>query len=89
MARGREGLGIAERIMVLQRRTSHVVERNKENIMNEDQVQGRIEEAKGEVKKFAGKASGNRELAKEGKLQKAHGKAQAKFGDVMDEISKA
>jgi uncharacterized protein YjbJ (UPF0337 family) len=57
--------------------------------MNEDQVQGRVEEAKGKVKKFAGKASGNRELEKEGKLQKAHGKAQAKFGDVMDDISKA
>jgi len=62
---------------------------DEENIMNDDQVQGRVEEAKGKVKKFAGKASGNRELEKEGKLQKAHGKAQAKFGDVMDEISKA
>lgn len=52
--------------------------------MNEDQIKGRIEEAKGKVKKAAGKAVGNRKLERAGKLQNAHGKAQAKFGDQRD-----
>jgi uncharacterized protein YjbJ (UPF0337 family) len=57
--------------------------------MNDDQVQGRIREAKGNVKKIAGRAAGNRKMEKEGKLQKAHGKAQAKFGDLIEDINKA
>jgi uncharacterized protein YjbJ (UPF0337 family) len=57
--------------------------------MNDDQVKGRIEEAKGEVKKAAGKAVGNRDLETRGRLQKAHGKAQAVFGDLRDKIDKS
>jgi uncharacterized protein YjbJ (UPF0337 family) len=57
--------------------------------MNDDQIKGRIEEAKGKVKKAAGKAVGNRELEREGKLQNAHGKAQAKFGDLRDGFKEA
>jgi len=41
------------------------------------------------VKKAAGKAVGNRELVREGKLQNAHGKAQAKFGDQRDSFKEA
>jgi uncharacterized protein YjbJ (UPF0337 family) len=52
--------------------------------MNDDQIKGRIEEAKGKVKKAAGKAVGNKELERSGKLQNAHGKAQAKFGDLRE-----
>ena len=57
--------------------------------MNEDQVIGRVEEAKGKVKKAAGKAVGNKDLEKEGKLQNAHGKAQAEFGDLREDIKKS
>jgi uncharacterized protein YjbJ (UPF0337 family) len=57
--------------------------------MNDDQVKGRIEEAKGEVKKVAGKAVGNKKLERAGKLQNAHGKAQAKFGDQRDSFKEA
>jgi len=57
--------------------------------MNNDQVKGRIEEAKGTVKKAVGKAVGNKDLEKEGKLQNAHGKLQAEFGDVREDISKS
>ncbi len=57
---------------------------SQEDIMNEDQINGRIEEAKGKVKKAAGKAVGNKALEKKGKLQNAHGKAQAAFGDLRE-----
>jgi uncharacterized protein YjbJ (UPF0337 family) len=57
--------------------------------MNEDQVKGRIREVKGKVKKAVGKAVGNKELEKEGTAQKAHGKLQAAFGDVREDISKS
>jgi uncharacterized protein YjbJ (UPF0337 family) len=57
--------------------------------MNDDQIKGRIEEAKGKVKKAAGRAVGNRKLEREGKLQNTHGKAQAKFGDLRDGFTEA
>jgi uncharacterized protein YjbJ (UPF0337 family) len=57
--------------------------------MNEDQVTGRVEEVKGKVKKAAGKAVGNKALERKGKLQNAHGKRQANFGDLREEISKS
>jgi uncharacterized protein YjbJ (UPF0337 family) len=57
--------------------------------MNKDQIKGRVEEAKGKVKKAAGKAVGNRNLENKGGLQNAHGKAQAAFGDLRDKIDKS
>lgn len=57
--------------------------------MNDDQVRGRIEEAKGTVRKAAGKAVGNKALQEKGKLQKAHGKFQADFGDLKENIRKS
>ncbi len=54
--------------------------------MNKDQVKGRVEEAKGKVKQVAGKAVGNRELERKGRLQKAGGKIQAGYGDTKEEI---
>jgi uncharacterized protein YjbJ (UPF0337 family) len=57
--------------------------------MNDDQIKGRIAEAKGKVKKMAGKAVGNKELERAGKLQKAHGKAQAKFGDQRKDFKES
>jgi uncharacterized protein YjbJ (UPF0337 family) len=57
--------------------------------MNEDQIEGRIEESRGKVKKLAGKAVGNKNLEKEGRIQNAHGKAQAEFGDVREHIDKS
>jgi uncharacterized protein YjbJ (UPF0337 family) len=60
----------------------------KEGVMNADQVKGRIDEEKGEVKKSAGKATGNKELEQKGKIQKASGKVQASYGDLKDAIKK-
>lgn len=56
--------------------------------MNKDQVKGRIKEAEGTVKEDAGKVSGKESLEHKGKLQKAAGKVQAGYGDIMNEIRK-
>lgn len=45
-------------------------------------MKGRIDQAKGKVKKFAGKVTGNKDLEVKGKLQSAGGKIQACFGDT-------
>ena len=57
--------------------------------MNEDQIEGRIEEAKGKVKKVGGNVAGNKHLEQEGKLQNAHGKVQAAFCDLRAKIDKS
>ena len=53
---------------------------------NKDQVKGRIKEAEGKVKEVAGKLVGNEKLEAKGKIQKILGKAQAKFGDVKQDM---
>jgi uncharacterized protein YjbJ (UPF0337 family) len=56
--------------------------------MNKDQVKGRIEEAKGEIRKVAGKAVGNKDLEFKGVVQKAVGQAQAGYGDLKKDLNK-
>jgi uncharacterized protein YjbJ (UPF0337 family) len=56
---------------------------------NKDQVKGRIKEAEGKVKEVAGKLVGNQKLEAKGKIQKVLGKAQAKFGDVKQDLKTA
>jgi uncharacterized protein YjbJ (UPF0337 family) len=53
---------------------------------NRDQVKGRVKEAKGKIKQIAGKLVGNQRLAAKGKAQKILGKAQAKYGDVKQNV---
>jgi uncharacterized protein YjbJ (UPF0337 family) len=57
--------------------------------MNKDQVTGRVKEAKGTIKEVAGKLVGNESLEAKGKIQKTLGEAQAKFGDVKQDIKDA
>jgi uncharacterized protein YjbJ (UPF0337 family) len=57
--------------------------------MNDDQLQGRIDEAKGSVKNAVGRAVGNRRLVRKGKLQSASGKVQADVGDMEADIRKS
>lgn len=57
--------------------------------MNKDQVKGRIEEAKGKVKEVVGKVVGNEELEHKGNIQKIGGKAQAKYGDLKEDVKDA
>ena len=51
-----------------------------------DQVKGRVKEAKGKIKEVAGKLVGNKTLHLKGKVQKIGGQAQAKWGDVKQDI---
>lgn len=57
--------------------------------MNKDQVNGRAETAKGNVKEAAGKIVGNERLASEGRAEQAAGKVQATVGDVKNDVGNA
>lgn len=57
--------------------------------MNKDQVQGRVEQAKGAVKETTGKVVGNDRLRAEGKLDKTGGKIQSGVGDVKEKVKDA
>jgi uncharacterized protein YjbJ (UPF0337 family) len=63
--------------------------RYQEQIMNKDQVKGRVKEAKGKIKEVAGKLVGDENLEAKGKVQKVLGEAQAKFGDVKQDVKDA
>jgi uncharacterized protein YjbJ (UPF0337 family) len=56
--------------------------------MNKNQVKGRIKEAKGKSKELAGKTVGNKQLQREGKLEKLGGKAEAAYGDLKKEVQR-
>jgi uncharacterized protein YjbJ (UPF0337 family) len=51
---------------------------------NKDQVRGQVKQAKGQIKKVAGKVVGDERLQAKGKVQKTVGKAQARFGDASN-----
>lgn len=57
--------------------------------MNKDQVKGRVEEVKGNVKEATGKAVGNRDLQAEGTVDKAAGKVQKNYGDAKEKVKGA
>ncbi len=57
--------------------------------MNKDQVKGRVETAKGNVKEAAGKLVGNERLTAEGQVDQAAGKVQSTAGDVKNNVGKA
>jgi uncharacterized protein YjbJ (UPF0337 family) len=57
--------------------------------MNKDQVKGRVKEAEGKIKEAAGKLVGNDRLQAKGKVEQILGHAQAKFGDVKEDLRDA
>jgi uncharacterized protein YjbJ (UPF0337 family) len=57
--------------------------------MNKDQVNGRVEQAKGNIKEAAGKVVGNDKLKAEGQINQATGKAQATYGDLKEDVKDA
>lgn len=57
--------------------------------MNKDQVEGRVEQAKGHIKETAGKAVGNDRLAAEGKVDKTAGRVQSGVGDAKEKVKDA
>ena len=54
--------------------------------MNKDQVKGRVEEAKGQIKETAGKVVGNERLKTEGQVDQASGKLQKGYGDTKEKV---
>jgi uncharacterized protein YjbJ (UPF0337 family) len=65
---------------------SFITIRYRGNSMNKDQVKGRIEQAKGQVKQVVGKAFGNKELEQKGRIQTDSGKVQAGYGKLKQDI---
>ena len=57
--------------------------------MNKDQVNGRLETAKGDIKEAAGKLVGNDRLKAEGLAEQAAGKVQSTAGDVKAHVADA
>jgi uncharacterized protein YjbJ (UPF0337 family) len=57
--------------------------------MNKDQVKGRVREAEGKIKEVAGRFLGNDRLEAKGKVQKVLGEAQARFGDIKQDVKDA
>lgn len=57
--------------------------------MNKDQVEGRVEEAKGKIKEGAGKVTGNESLEGEGLADQAAGKVQKGYGDTKEDVKDA
>jgi uncharacterized protein YjbJ (UPF0337 family) len=57
--------------------------------MNKDQVNGRVETLKGDVKEAAGKLVGNERLTAEGQAEQVTGKVQSKLGDVKSDVGNA
>lgn len=57
--------------------------------MNKDNIQGNFRSVTGEVKEFAGKATGDRETQASGTADKIIGQAQAALGSTKDAISSA
>lgn len=56
---------------------------------NEDEVEGKWEQAKGWVKDKAGEVSGDRELEAEGEADRAEGKTQEAWGEVKSGVGDA
>jgi len=54
--------------------------------VNKDQIKGRAKEAKGKIKEVTGDLVGNEKLENKGKIEKNLGKAQAKVGDVKQDL---
>lgn len=54
--------------------------------MNQDQVEGRVEEGKGKVKEVTGKVIGDKKMEMEGNVQKNIGKTQKGYGDIKQDI---
>ena len=56
---------------------------------NEDEVDGKWEQAKGWVKDKAGEVSGDRDLEAEGEAQRAGGKTQEAWGEIKSGVGDA
>ena len=55
-------------------------------LVNKDQIKGRAKEVKGKIKEVTGDLVGNEKLETEGNIEKNLGKAQARIGDVKQDL---
>ena len=55
--------------------------------MNNDQIKGRAEEAKGKIKEVTGRVIGNPDLEAEGDADQVAGKVQKTYGDAKDKVA--
>lgn len=55
--------------------------------INQDQIDGRVNETKGAVKEFTGKVLDDKGMEIEGNIEKNVGKAQAGFGDLKKDVN--
>jgi uncharacterized protein YjbJ (UPF0337 family) len=56
--------------------------------MNKDQIKGRVEKAKGQVRELAGMIAGNKPLEEKGRIGKTLGSVQARYGDRKEDRKK-
>jgi uncharacterized protein YjbJ (UPF0337 family) len=56
--------------------------------MNKDQIKGKIEEIKGDIKERLGGATKDRKAQAEGWMEEQKGKVQRKVGEVKEELEK-
>lgn len=56
--------------------------------MNKDQVDGRLEQAKGKLKEVAGQVTDNDRLKGEGLADQVAGKTEANVGDAKETVKK-
>ena len=54
--------------------------------MDKDRIEGAAEQAKGKVKEFAGKVTGDSKLEGEGKADQVDGKIQNAIGGIKDTL---
>ena len=54
--------------------------------MDKDRIKGSSEQAKGKVKKVAGKPTGDANLEGEGKAEKTQGRIRSAFGGLKDTL---
>ncbi|MBS3954665.1 MAG: CsbD family protein [Methylomicrobium sp.] len=79
-------LKLAGIILALSSFAIYAEESKTEAPVNEDQVEGRIEETKGTVKEVTGKVLDDKVMETEGNIQKNLGKAQKGYGDIKQDI---
>jgi len=60
-----------------------------DNVMNEDQVKGKVKDVAGRVERQAGEWTGNKEAEVKGAAKQVEGKVQHAWGDVKDAGQKA
>lgn len=57
--------------------------------MDKNQVKGKAKQAEGNLEEKSGKAVGDKDMENSGKVKKAAGKGQSRFGDLKSKFKKS